>query len=119
MNGRTYQFNSGSSRLLSVPQGTYRVRAHRNTRSDASFVRDGVGFSFIIEDARHPNSDSMPDKRAKSGKRTLLRIHPDGGPTGTAGCIGIVGNGATMRQFRADMNAELRRHGGSLTLRVQ
>ncbi|MCY1074284.1 peptidoglycan-binding domain-containing protein [Archangium lansingense] len=120
VDGRTYQFNSGSRKLLSVPQGTYRVRAHRNSRSEPGFVRDGVGFSFLIEDAHRPNSDAMSDRRDKAdGMRTLLRIHPDGGSIGTAGCIGIVGNGATLRQFRDGMNAELRRHGGTCTLRVQ
>ncbi len=116
--GHTYKFTSGSSRLFSVPQGMYRVRAHRNSRSDAGFVRDGVGFSFLIEDARRPNSDSMFDARAGRDRR-FLRIHPDGGAGGTAGCIGLVGNGATLRRFRDDMNAELSRVGGSYKLRVQ
>jgi hypothetical protein len=118
VNGNTYQFNSGSGRLFSVPEGTYRVTAHRNSRSEAAFSRDGVGFSFRLEDARRPNSDAMYDSRA-GRDRTALRIHPDGGARGTAGCIGIVGDGATMRRFREDMNAELRRNGGSYTLRVQ
>jgi peptidoglycan hydrolase-like protein with peptidoglycan-binding domain len=118
VNGRSYQFNSGSRNLFSVPQGEYRVTAHRNSRSDAGFTRDGVGFSFQIEDARRPGSDRMYDPRA-GRERTLLRIHPDGGSRGTEGCIGIVGDAATLRQFREDMNAELRRNGGSYTLRVQ
>lgn len=118
VNGRTYQFNSGSSRLFSVPEGTYRVTAHRNSRSERAFTRDGVGFSFRLEDARRPNSDAMYDARA-GRDRTALRIHPDGGARGTAGCIGIVGDAATMRQFRDDLNAEIRRNGGSYTLRVQ
>ncbi len=118
VNGNTYQFNSGSGRLFSTPEGTYRVTAHRNSRSENAFVRDGVGFSFRMEDARRPNSDAMYDSRA-GRDRTALRIHPDGGARGTAGCIGVVGDAATMRQFRDDMNAELRRNGGSYTLRVQ
>ncbi|SEU01726.1 Putative peptidoglycan binding domain-containing protein [Stigmatella erecta] len=118
VNGNTYQFNSGSGRLFSTPQGEYRVTAHRNSRSENAFVRDGVGFSFRMEDARRPNSDAMYDARA-GRDRTALRIHPDGGARGTAGCIGVVGDAATMRQFRDDMNAELRRNGGSYTLRVQ
>ncbi|MDC0712377.1 peptidoglycan-binding domain-containing protein [Stigmatella sp. ncwal1] len=118
VNGRSYQFNSGSGSRFSTPEGTYRVTAHRNSRSEAAFVRDGVGFSFRMEDARRPNSDAMYDSRA-GRDRTALRIHPDGGARGTAGCIGIVGDAATMRQFRDDMNAELRRNGGSYTLRVQ
>jgi peptidoglycan hydrolase-like protein with peptidoglycan-binding domain len=118
VNGNTYKFNSGSGSKYSVPQGEYRVTAHRNSRSEAAFSRDGVGFSFLIEDKRRPGSDAMYDRRA-GRDRTALRIHPDGGALGTAGCIGIVGDGATMRRFRDDMNAELRRNGGSYTLRVQ
>jgi len=117
--GHTYPFNSGSRTLLSVPQGVYRVTKHRNSRSDAGFVRDGVGFSFRIEDSRRPlGNDTMEDQRDPDKTRTLLRIHPDGGPTGTAGCIGLVGNAATLRQFRDSMNAEIDRQGGSCTLTV-
>ncbi|WP_324290043.1 peptidoglycan-binding protein [Pyxidicoccus sp. MSG2] len=118
VNGNTYQFNSGSRSLFSVPQGEFRVTAHRNSRSDAGFTRDGVGFSFRLEDPRRPGSDKFYDSRA-GRDREALRIHPDGGATGTAGCIGIVGDAATLRRFRDDMNAELRRNGGSYTLRVQ
>ena len=38
---------------------------------------------------------------------------------GTNGCLGIVGDAATQRRFREDMLAEIRRNGGSYTLRVQ
>jgi peptidoglycan hydrolase-like protein with peptidoglycan-binding domain len=117
VNGNTYNFNSGSSRLYSTPTGTFRVTAHRNSRSDAGFTRDGVGFSFRMEDPRRPGSDRFYDPRA-GRDRTALRIHPDGGARGTAGCIGIVGDAATLRRFRDDMNAELRRNGGTYTLRV-
>lgn len=118
VNGHTYQFNSGSSRLFSTPQGTYNVRAHMNSRSDAGFTRNGVGFSFVMEDANRRGSDRMYDSRA-GRDRQYLRIHPDGGATGTAGCMGIVGDAATLRRFRDDMNAELARNGGRYTLRVQ
>ena len=50
--------------------------------------------------------------------RTLLRIHPDGQGPGTIGCIGIVGDGAVQRRFRDDMLEEIRRNGGSFTLKV-
>jgi len=117
VNGNTYRFNSGSSRLFSTPQGTFNVRAHMNSRSDAGFTRDGVGFSFVMEDPRRPGSDRFYDPRA-GRDRQYLRIHPDGGGAGTAGCIGILGNAAELRRFRADMNAELVRNGGTYTLRV-
>jgi peptidoglycan hydrolase-like protein with peptidoglycan-binding domain len=118
VNGNTYQFNSGAGNKYSTPTGEFRVTAHRNSRSDPGFVRNGVGFSFRMEDPRRPGSDRFYDPRA-GRDRTALRIHPDGGGTGTAGCIGIVGDAATLRRFRDDMNAELRRNGGSYTLRVQ
>lgn len=118
VNGNTYRFNSGSRSLFSTPQGTYRVTAHRNTRGDAGFVRDGVGFSFLMEDPRRPGSDRFYDPRA-GRDRQYLRIHPDGGGTGTAGCLGIVGDAATLRRFRADMNAELARNNGVYMLRVR
>jgi len=35
------------------------------------------------------------------------------------GCIGIVGNADTMRRFRDDMNAELKRNGGRYALTVR
>ncbi|MBM4777524.1 MAG: peptidoglycan-binding protein [Archangiaceae bacterium] len=118
VNGHTYQFRSGNSRSFSTPQGEFRVRAHMNSRSDAGFTRDGVGFSFVMEDPRRPGSDRFYDSRA-GRDRQYLRIHPDGAGPGTAGCLGIVGDAATLRQFRADMNAELARNNGSYTLRVQ
>lgn len=118
VNGHTYQFNSGGSSKFSTPTGTYRVVAHRNSRSDAGFTRDGVGFSFRMEDPRRPGSDRFYDPRA-GRDRSYLRIHPDGGARGTSGCLGIVGDAATLRRFRDDMNAELRRNNGVYTLRVQ
>jgi peptidoglycan hydrolase-like protein with peptidoglycan-binding domain len=118
VNGNTYQFNSGSGSLFSVPQGEYRVTAHRDSRSEPAFTRDGVGYSFLMEDPNRPGSDSFYDARA-GRDRTNLRIHPDGGATGTAGCIGIVGDAETQRRFRADLNAELARNGGVYTLRVE
>jgi hypothetical protein len=52
------------------------------------------------------------------GTRTALRIHPDGGRAGTMGCIGIVGDRATLQRFQRDLAAELARNGGRFTLRV-
>jgi hypothetical protein len=116
--GRSYAFTSGSRSLFSVPTGRYVVTVHLNHRTDAGFVRDGVGFSFILSDANRPNSGTMWDSRANR-QRTLLRIHPDGGPRGTAGCIGIVENAPALNRFRDDMNAEIRQNGGLYRLLVQ
>jgi len=119
VNGNTYQFKSGTRSTFSVPRGLYRVTAHLNDRHDnPGFVIDGVGFSFKIEDPLRPDQDKMFDPRANRD-RTFLRIHPDGGLNGTIGCIGLQGDGAMMRRFRDDLNAELCRHGASLKLNVQ
>lgn len=118
VNGNSYQFNSGGPNRLSIPQGEYRVVAHRDSRSEGAFTRDGVGFSYLMEDPNRPGSDRFYDAR-RGGDRSELRIHPDGGNAGTAGCIGLVGDAATLRRFQADMRAELERGGGVYTLRVE
>jgi len=95
-----------------------RATAHATSRLAPGLARNAVAFTSRREDPRRPGSDRFYDPRA-GRDRTALRIHPDGGGTGTAGCIGVVGDAATLRRFRDDMNAELRRNGGSYTLRVQ
>ncbi|MDX2015676.1 MAG: peptidoglycan-binding domain-containing protein [Myxococcaceae bacterium] len=118
VNGNTYEFTSGNSKRFSVPQGEFNVTKHLDSRGGRSFVRDGVGYSFTMEDPNRPGSDRFYDARA-GRDRQYLRIHPDGGPRGTAGCIGIVGDGATQRRFRDDLNAELARNNGVFRLHVQ
>lgn len=110
VNGRTYQFRSGGFRRGNLPKGNYTIRPHLQHRTNRSMNVGGVGYSFAMSDKYDP--------RVK-GTRRLLRIHPDGGTPGTEGCIGIVGNAATQRRFRADMNAELKKNGGRFTLRIR
>lgn len=110
VNGNTYTFRSGGHGRGSLPTGQYTVTAHMRSRNDRSMSVGGVGYSFAVSDKYDPRV---------RGTRTLLRIHPDGGSAGTEGCIGIVGDAATQRRFRSDMEAELRRNGGRYTLSVQ
>lgn len=109
VNGNTYTYRSGGFGRGNLPAGTYTVTKHLQNRSDRSMSVGGVGYSFAVSDKYDPRV---------RGTRTLLRIHPDGGSAGTEGCIGIVGNAATQRAFRRDMNAEIDRNGGSYRLRV-
>ena len=109
VNGRTYRFRSGGSGRGNLPAGAYRITPHLWSRKDRSMNIGGVGYSFAMSNKYDPRV---------GGTRTLLRIHPDGGRKGTLGCVGIIGNAAVQRQFRADMRAELARNGGSFTLRV-
>lgn len=116
VNGTTYDFRTGGHSRGSLPAGNYDITAHRNFRTEGGFsVADGNG-----DGDRFGYSYAMSDKwdSRVGDTRSLLRIHPDGGPAGTAGCVGIVGDEAVQRQFRADMNAELARNDGKFTLKV-
>lgn len=110
VNGHEYNFRSGGFGRGSLPKGEYRVTPHLHSRSNASMSVGGVGYSFAMSDKY--------DSRV-GGTRSLLRIHPDGGSAGTNGCMGIVGNADVQRRFRADMEAEISRNGGSYTLVVR
>jgi peptidoglycan hydrolase-like protein with peptidoglycan-binding domain len=110
INGNTYDFRSGGGGRGNLPPGDYKITPHLWSRSDRSMSVGGVGYSFAMSDKY--------DKRV-GGTRSLLRIHPDGGGPGTIGCIGIVGDAATQRQFREDMRAELARNGGAFNLSVR
>jgi len=111
VNGNTYDFRSGGGGRGNLPPGDYNITRHRDRRSDKpTMMVDGEGYSFAMS--------NKYDARV-GGTRTLLRIHPDGRGAGTIGCMGIVGNGAVQRQFRADMLAELKANGGSYTLSVR
>lgn len=124
VNGHTYDFRSGKPERppnpgrLHVPPGEYRVTDMGETTNDAMTV-DGEGWRFRIEDPnKKAGNDSYgdsrhnpnPDPSITQGTRRYLRIHPDGADLGTDGCLGIVGDAATQRQFRADLLAELRRN---------
>lgn len=101
----TYYFTSGGFGRGNLPRGTYTITKHRNTRSGESYSTDGVGYSFAVSDIE---DDRFKGRKGKMGeKRTLLRIHPDGGKLGTNGCIGILGGASTQKSFRNDMNAEI------------
>jgi peptidoglycan hydrolase-like protein with peptidoglycan-binding domain len=108
VNGNTYDFRSGGHQRGNLPRGDYTISNLRNTRQ-AGMVRDGVGFKADMSDKYDPRV---------GGTRSALRIHPDGGSAGTAGCIGIVGDRATLERFRRDLATELQRNGGRFTLRV-
>ena len=106
---RSYQLNNGGSGSGAIPAGGYTVSNPR-TRDTAGMVVDGVGYSFDLSDVYDSNAGRQ---------RTDLRIHPDGGAVGTQGCLGIVGDAATQKQFYADMKAVLDSNGGKMTLPIK
>ncbi|QDV45836.1 hypothetical protein Enr13x_57390 [Stieleria neptunia] len=122
VNNTTYAFRSGNSGRGNLPIGSYTVDNYR-TRSQTGFKVDGVGFTYDVSDIKDSFSDRNAAAKKKGlavGKRTELRIHPDGGKLGTAGCIGIIGSATTLRAFKRDMDAELTRaKNGQVTLKVK
>lgn len=105
---RTYQFNNGGFGAGAIPAGNYTVTNPR-IRDTNGMVVEGVGYSFDLSDKYDP----------KAGRdRKLLRIHPDGGATGTQGCLGIVGGAAIQKQFYQDMKLLVDTNGGKFGINV-
>jgi len=72
-----------------VPPGDYRVSSFRE-RTKAGMVLNGVGFSFNID----------PLRDTEVFRRSLFRIHPDGGFEQTNGCLGVREGAARLRACR-------------------
>ena len=105
---RAYQFNNGGFGAGAIPAGSYTVTNPR-IRDTNGMVVEGVGYSFDLSDVYDP----------KAGReRQLLRIHPDGGATGTQGCLGIVGGAAVQKQFYQDMKLLVNSNGGKFNINV-
>lgn len=126
VNGHSYPYRDGGKGYGNAPVGDYKVTKHLNFRDGIGYsvpdpssnrASKRYGFSFKMErkDGHRMGDDKSYDPRTNRN-RSYLRIHPDGGSAGTHGCMGIVGNAALQKQFKADMDAEIKRHGGSVTL---
>ncbi|MGQ1908995.1 RHS repeat-associated core domain-containing protein [Marinifilum sp. RC60d5] len=94
---KTWTARSGSRSLLPTPHGEWELSNWRK-RTKQGFVKDGVGFSV----------DITPDPMHN---RQYLRIHPDGGLPGTAGCIGLTGNAQELRLFSSMIRNHLSQYG--------
>lgn len=81
-----------------LPPGRYSAHTFR-MRDDLGFVVDGIGYSINLDER----------DGTKVHGRKYFRIHPDGWPRGTKGCIGISGDKARQRAamelFKAAINA--------------
>ena len=109
LNGVSYPFRSGGGGNGYLPPGTYTVSNGYLRNDPISMTVDGFGYSFDLSDSYDPRT---------SLQRSLLRIHPDGGGPGTAGCIGIQGPRSTQEQFYSSLKALLAANGGKYTVRV-
>ncbi|RWH65942.1 N-acetylmuramoyl-L-alanine amidase [Mesorhizobium sp.] len=77
-----------------TPPG-YFVVSHYRPRTERWATRDGVGFTFDL------------DEVARTGSRSAFRIHPDGSPPGTHGCIGLTENSAGLQDCCRKLRANL------------
>ena len=88
----SYEAISGSRSLYPLQNGKYITDNLRERKDNSAMIKDQVGFSI----------DILPTFQTN---RTFLRIHPDGGPPGTEGCIGLVENGERLMEFEELMRA--------------
>jgi len=101
----TYDAVSGNTELLPIPNGDdwqvdnfrWRTVSTRETNPHNGFIKDGMEFTY----------DITPDP---NHGRTALRIHPDGGNVGTAGCIGLSGSAVNFRDFNNRIRDYLSRY---------
>jgi peptidoglycan hydrolase-like protein with peptidoglycan-binding domain len=120
VNTNTYFFNTGGHGRGNLPPGAYTIRTQDYTPNrSGSYSFAGVGFSFGLNSKTNQTRDPRLEKDFKDfDPRTDLLIHPDGGVPGTLGCLGLLGGTETLRGFRDDMLAELKRNSDQVTLNV-
>jgi hypothetical protein len=128
LNGVNYNFRSGGGNYGYLPFGSYTVtmgdfsvtengqsiRGRRETPLSMTVPSPGnsngiFGYSFNLSDAY----DSRVGRT-----RTELRIHPDGDPAGTWGCIGIKGDAQVQKQFFNSLTTLIRNNGGRYVIKV-
>jgi hypothetical protein len=90
----SYETNTGGgapsfrTRLGPCPPGVFLVSNHRPNRTTQGMVFNSVGYSFNVD----------PTDGTNVFGRSLLRIHPDGNPVGTLGCLGVREPAARLRE---------------------
>jgi hypothetical protein len=110
----TYEFNNGGFGKGSIPDGTYEVSGGYTRNDKSGMISDGVGYSFVL--TQEGMAPGTADDPRYNEDRSLLRIHPDGNNAGTEGCIGILGDAETQREFYENAQRLAELGGGSFTL---
>ena len=80
---------SGNGTAYTLQNGEYSCSSFRyrsSSEANGGYYNNGYGFSINL----NPRFTT---------ERTLLRIHPDGGRSGTLGCIGLTGGANELQQF--------------------
>lgn len=91
-----------------LPPGRYLATNFRIRNDVGGMIRDGIGYSVDLDPC-----DGTPVYG-----RDLFRIHPDGAPFGTRGCVGVQGNGATQRAARDLLRDIVAAAGGTAALKL-
>lgn len=81
-----------------TPPGYFKVSNYRR-RTEAWAKRGDIAFTFDIDELVH------------TGSRSAFRIHPDGPPSGTHGCVGLVEDGVRLEQCRDQLRSILTKTG--------
>ncbi|WP_164902998.1 L,D-transpeptidase [Rhizobium leguminosarum] len=83
-----------------TPPGLFKVSNYRPDRGNTpGMKREGVSFSFDL------------DERNPTGNRSAFRIHPDGPPPGTHGCVGVFEGADKLRECASKLNDVLKANG--------
>ena len=90
-----------------LPPGVYRVSNHRPNRTKSGMVLNGIGYSFDLD----------PTDGTQVFGRSLFRIHPDGNPRGTNGCIGVREGAEQLRQCENLLESLLKNNGFKISIR--
>lgn len=101
---RTFRTTNGP-----VPPGLYRVSNHRPRRTTAGMVLHDIGYSFDLD----------PTDGTQVFGRSLFRIHPDGNPTGTNGCLGVRESAERLRQCETRLVELLRENNRGFKVAVR
>jgi hypothetical protein len=104
VNGHNYKFVSGGGGRGSLPLGTYTVLDYMTGPQRAKAGYEYQHDSFMLSNAKDP---LLPGQAPRTG----LLFHRARG-TGTAGCIGIIGDDNVFNQFSNDLNTEVANNGG-------
>lgn len=90
--GKSFYAGSGSTGLYRAPDGTYDIG--KREWGEAAVSNGKAKYKYRITGVTKEGTKAKPGHAwdpNKGEERDSLLIHPDGGPAGTAGCIGVRG----------------------------
>ncbi len=111
-------FHNGARGRGDAPYGDYLVHNGRLRPDNPAMIVDGFGYSFDLTEQGMP-AGMARDPRYPGADRTELRIHPDGNPAGTLGCVGVIGGRPLQERFYHLALRVQEQAGGSFSLTLE